>query len=150
MHRRFRIGLPKIHRQFLTCTPSINRWFRIGPPQVTFNLLLPEFHSQWILVNHGFDARKARKLPIWKKCILSVLLLAVPEGSLVPYKKTRSRSAVQSILSLAPHCPWGGFAPYKSEEHQFCGALLTERTVCGMLSSCPNPTSASALFPFPM
>ena len=60
-----------------------------------------------------------------------MLLLAVPEAVL-SHTKTRSRSAVQSILSLAPRCPRGSLVPYKSEEHQFCGALLTERTVCGM------------------
>ena len=67
-------------------------------------------------------------------CIFSVLLLAVQEVvSSHTKKKTRSRSAVQSILSLAPCCPRGSLVPYKSEEHQFCGALLTERTVCGMV-----------------
>ena len=47
-------------------------------------------------------------------------------------KVKRSRSAVQSILSFALRCPRGSLVPYKSEEHKFCGALLTERTVCGM------------------
>ena len=36
------------------------------------------------------------------------------------------------ILSLATRCPIGSLGPYKSEEHQFCTALLTERTVCRM------------------
>ena len=66
------------------------------------------------------------------ECISFVLLLAVPEAVSLN-TKPRSRSAVQSILSLAPRCPRGSLVPYKSEEHQFCGALLTERTVCGML-----------------
>ena len=65
--------------------------------------------------------------------LFSVLLLAVPEA-VSSHTKTRSRSAVQSILSLAPLCPRGSLVPYQSEEHQFCGALLTERTVCGMPS----------------
>ena len=64
-------------------------------------------------------------------CLFSVLLLAVPEAVL-SHNKTRSRSAVQSFPSLAPCCPRGSLVPYQSEEHQFCGALLTERTVCGM------------------
>ena len=46
MHNWFRIGLPKIHRTFCISPPKIHRRFRIGPPQVTFNLLLPEFHSR--------------------------------------------------------------------------------------------------------
>ena len=58
----------------------------------------------------------------------SVLLLAVPEA-VSSHTKARSRSAVQSILCVAPRCPRGSLVPYKSEEHQFCGALLTERTV---------------------
>ena len=64
-------------------------------------------------------------------CLFSVFLLAVPEAVL-SHTETRSRSAVQSIPSLAPRCPRGSLVPYQSEEHQFCGALLTERTVCGM------------------
>ena len=63
--------------------------------------------------------------------IFPLFLLAVPEAVL-SNTKTRSRSAVRSILCLAPCCPRGSLGPYKSEEHQFCGALLTERTVCGM------------------
>ena len=39
---------------------------------------------------------------------------------------------MQFILGLAPRGPRGSLVPYKSEEHQFCGALLTERTVCVM------------------
>jgi hypothetical protein len=58
------------------------------------------------------------------------LLLAVPEA-VSSHTKGRSRSAVQSILCLAPRCPRGSLIPYKSKEHQFCGALLTERTLCG-------------------
>ena len=41
--------------------------FHIGPPQVTLNFLLPEFHSRWILVYHGYYVRKATKLPIWNR-----------------------------------------------------------------------------------
>ena len=63
--------------------------------------------------------------------LLSVLLLAVPEAVL-SHTKTRSKSAVQSILSLAPRHSRRSLVPYKSEEHQFYQALLTERTVCGM------------------
>ena len=66
-------------------------------------------------------------------CLFSVLLLAVPEAVL-SHSKIRRRSAVQSIPSLAPRCPRGSLVPYQSEEHQFCGALLMERTMCGMLS----------------
>ena len=40
---------------------------------------------------------------------------------------------MQSIPSLAPCCARGSLVPYQSEEHQFCGALLMERTVCGMI-----------------
>ena len=67
-------------------------------------------------------------------CLFSVLLLAVPEA-VSSHTKTRSRSAVQSIPSLAPRCPRGSLVPYQNEEHQFCGALLTERTVCGMAAA---------------
>ena len=35
-------------------------------------------------------------------------------------------------LCFAPCCPRGSLVPYKSEEHQFCGDLLMEKTVCGM------------------
>ena len=65
-------------------------------------------------------------------CLISVLLLSVPEAVL-SHTKMRSRSAVQSIPTLAPRCPIGNLVPYQREEHQFCGALLKERTVCGML-----------------
>ena len=65
-------------------------------------------------------------------CLVSVLLLVVPEA-VSSHTKTRSRSAVQSIPGLAPRCPRGSLVPYKSEEHRLCGALLTERTVCGMV-----------------
>ena len=64
---RFRIGLPKIHKRFRIASPKVHRRFRIGPPQVTLNVLLPEFHSLWILVYHGYYARKATKLPIWNR-----------------------------------------------------------------------------------
>ena len=56
-----------------------------------------------------------------------VLLLAVTEAVL-SHTKVRSRSAVQSILSLAPRCPRGN--PLQKWGHQFCGALLTQRTLC--------------------
>ena len=68
MNRGFRISLPKIHRRFCIGPPKIHRRFRIGP-QVTLNLLLPEFHSRWILVYHGCYARKATKLHIWNRMI---------------------------------------------------------------------------------
>ena len=58
-----------------------------------------------------------------------VLLLAVREA-VSSHTKVRSRSNVQSILSFAPRCPRSSLIPDKSEEHQFCGALLTERTAC--------------------
>ena len=67
MHRRFRIGLPKIHRWFRIGPPKIHRRFRIGPSPVTLNLLLPEFHSRWILVYHGYYVRKATELLIWNR-----------------------------------------------------------------------------------
>ena len=56
MHRRFRIGIPKI-----------NRWFCIGPPQVTLNMLPLKFNNWWILVYHGYYERKSTKLPIWNR-----------------------------------------------------------------------------------
>ena len=72
MRRRFHIGLSKIHRRlFRIGSPKIHRRFRIGP-QVTLNLLLPEFHSCWILVYHGYYVRKATKLPIWNRMVFSV------------------------------------------------------------------------------
>ena len=52
---------------------------------------------------------------------------------------------MQSILSLAPRCPRGSLVPYQSKEHQFCGALLTERTVRGMLSGRANIPKQSAI-----
>ena len=66
-NRRFRIGLPKIHRRFRIGPPEIYRRFCIGPPEVTLSLLLPEFHSRWILVYHGYYERKSTKLPIWNR-----------------------------------------------------------------------------------
>ena len=36
---------------------------------------------------------------------------------------------MQSILCVAPRCLRNSLVPYKSEEHYFCGAPLTERTV---------------------
>ena len=47
-----------------------------------------------------------------------MLLLAVPEA-VSSHKITRSRSAVQSILYVAPRCPRGSLVPYKSEKNQF-------------------------------
>ena len=67
MPRRFCIGLPKIYRWFRIGPPKIHRRFSIGLPQVTLNLLLPEFHSQWSLMYNGYYARKATKLPIWNR-----------------------------------------------------------------------------------
>ena len=49
----FFIGPPKIHRRFY-----------IDPPQVTLNLLPPEFLSRGMKVYHGYYARKSTKLPI--------------------------------------------------------------------------------------
>ena len=85
------------------------------------------------------------------ECLFSVLLLPVTEAVL-SHTETRSRSAVQSILSLAPRCLRGSLVPYKSEEHPFCGARLTERTVCGMLVTCnqrpkPQPQTLPLLNP---
>ena len=67
MHRLFCSGVSKIHSKFRIGPPKIHRRLRIGPPQVTLKLLLPEFHSRWILVYHGYYARKATKLPIWNR-----------------------------------------------------------------------------------
>ena len=67
IHRRFRIRSPKIHKRFRIGSHKIHRRFRIDPPLVTLNLLLSEFHSQWILVYHGYYARKATKVPIWNR-----------------------------------------------------------------------------------
>ena len=47
-----------------------------------------------------------------------MLLLAVQEA-VSTHTKTRSRSAVQSIFSVAPCCPRGNLVPYKIEENQF-------------------------------
>ena len=85
------------------------------------------------------------------ECLFSVLLLPVTEV-VSSHTETRSRSAVQSILSLAPRCLRGSLVPYKSEEHQFCGALHTERTVCGMPVTChqcpkPQPQTLPLLTP---
>ena len=89
-----------------------------------------------------------------QSCLFSVLLLAVPEAA-SSHTKMRSRSAVQSIPSLAPRCPRGSLVPYQSEEHQFCKALLTERTVCGMGTSVNclpgpvvRPLPATAVYSF--
>ena len=65
------------------------------------------------------------------------MLLAVPEA-VSSHKKVRSKSAVESILSLDPRCPRGSLVPYKSAEHQFWGALLTERTVCAGWDTLPG------------
>ena len=37
--------------------------------------------------------------------------------------KVRSKSAVPSILCVAPCCPRGSLIPYKSEEHHFCADM---------------------------
>ena len=65
------------------------------------------------------------------ECLFSVCP-SLSQRQSCPIQKTRRISSVQSILSLAPCCPRCSLVLYKSEEHQFCGALLTERTVCGM------------------
>ena len=57
-----------------------------------------------------------------------MLLLAVPEA-VSSHTKVRSRSAVQSILCVAPRYPRGSLVPYKSEDNHFSGALLTEISV---------------------
>ena len=99
-----------------------------------------ELHSLSLLLVFVWDetaSGTARSNIAELSYLVSVLLLAVPEA-VSSHTKTRSRSAVQSIPSLAPRCPRGSLVPYQSEEHQFCGALLTERTVCGMPP--PPPT----------
>ena len=65
----------------------------------------------------------------WNEMYILCFSPCCPRGSLFPYK-ARCRSAVQSFLCLAPRCPRGSLVPNKSEEHQFCGAVLAERTVC--------------------
>ena len=66
--------------------------------------------------------------------LVSVLLLAVPEA-VSSHTKTRSRSAVQSIPSLAPRCPRGSLVPHQSEEqircsvHFLCCSLLFPNSV---------------------
>ena len=57
-----------------------------------------------------------------------LVLLAVPEIVLC-LNKVRSRSAGQSHLNTAPRSSRGSLVPLESEEHCFCGALLSERTV---------------------
>ena len=82
MHRRFRIGLPQIHRRFPIGPPKIHRWFRIGHHQATLNLLLPEFHSRWILV---YYVRKATKLPLWNR-MLVMNAYCISNNKLLKYK----------------------------------------------------------------
>ena len=57
-------------------------------------------------------------------CCSSLFLEAVSS-----HTKVRIRSAVQSILYVAPSSPRYSLVPYKSKEHHFCGALLTEKSV---------------------
>ena len=64
---------------------------------------------------------------------LSGLLLTVPEAVLSD-TKVRSRSAVQSILFVAPPCPRGSLVPYKSEENQFHPVLALQ----GRVPRCPD------------
>ena len=44
------------------------------------------------------------------------------------------KQGADQLCSLVPCCPRGSLVPYKSEEHQFFWALLTERTVCVIVS----------------
>ena len=75
------------------------------------------------------------------ECILSVLLLAVPEA-VSSHTKMRSRSAVQSIFCVGPRCPRGSLVPYKSEENQFHPVLALLGTGAPMLlSTGPTPSS---------
>ena len=61
------IGPTKRNRQFCIGLSKIHRRFRICPSQATLILLPPEFHSWWILVYHGYYARKETKQPIWNR-----------------------------------------------------------------------------------
>ena len=65
-----------------------------------------------------------------RSAVQSILCVAplCPEA-VSSHIKAKSLSAVQSNLYVAPLCPRGSLVPYKSEEHQFCEALLKERTV---------------------
>ena len=50
MHGRFRIGLSKTHKRFHFGPPKMHRRFCICPPQVSLDLLPPEFNRRGILL----------------------------------------------------------------------------------------------------
>ena len=62
----------------------------------------------------------------------SMLLLAVPDA-VSSHKKTSSKSALQSIFCVIPHCPRGSLIPYKSEENQFHPVLASIEPCAPML-----------------
>ena len=65
--------------------------------------------------------------------LMTGLITAVIFCSSMYNNDGRSRLARQSILCADPRCPRDSIVLCKSEEHHFCGALLTERT---MLAGC--------------
>ena len=70
MHRRFRIGLPKMHRRFRNGPPKMHRRFCIGLPQVSLNLLPQEFHSRGNLLTIAVMKEKQQNNLFEIECIL--------------------------------------------------------------------------------
>ena len=68
--------------------------------------------------------------------LTSVLLLAIPEA--VPsHTKAQSRSAVQSLLCVAPRCPRGSLVALKSKERISCTVYLQCFSSLSQMQSCP-------------
>ena len=67
---------------------------------------------------------------------IKIELLIVPEAVLYHIELRRSRSAVQSILCVAPWRPRGSLVPYKNKDqisctvHSLCCSLLSQRQSC--------------------
>ena len=72
MHRRFRIGLPKIHRQLCFGPPKMHRWFFICPLQVSLNLLPPEFHRREFVLSITIMKEKQQNNLFEIECLVIV------------------------------------------------------------------------------
>ena len=82
--------------------------------------------------------------------VTKMILLAVP-AAISSQTKVRSKSAVQSILCVAPHCPRGSPVPYKSEKNQFhcragCPNALNESAVVILRVICIKQTTLEQYF----
>ena len=123
-----------IPNQFLL-QGNIRRFLSLYPSSITLRLT-PAFRktrnhltiiNKWTEVFVKSPGMEGIIQPKWSSS------RTVPEA-ISTQNKGRSRSAVQSILFVAPRCPRGSLVPYKSKENQIHPALTLQGRVPRWLS----------------